>query len=96
MKYIKSIILFFFASLSSVIAFAQGTEYALGAAMFSYFTAGFALLFIAVFAFSFIIKTIVQQKAPQRTTKQIVYSSLRLAFIIAVVLILGIYLFLTN
>ncbi|MES2478969.1 MAG: hypothetical protein V4561_07775 [Bacteroidota bacterium] len=75
---------------------AQGTEKAIGAAMFSYFTAGFALLFFAAFAFSFVIKTIINQKSPKWSGKQILYSSLRIGLITAVALIILIYLFLRS
>lgn len=75
---------------------AQGTEKAIGAATFSYFTAGFALLFFAAFAFSFVIKTIINQKSPKWSGKQVLYSSLRIGLITAVALIILIYLFLRS
>jgi hypothetical protein len=76
-------------------AFAQGTEAVLEAAMLSYFTGGFALLFIATFLFSFAIKTIINQKTKKNTSKEIVFSSLRIAFATALALIFVIYLFLS-
>lgn len=75
-------------------ALAQGTEQILGAAMLSYFAGGFALLFIAVFAFSYTIKSILNSRSQQWTNKQILKSSLRLALVIALIMIIGIYLFL--
>ncbi len=75
-------------------ALAQGTEQILEAAMLSYFAGGFALLFTAVFAFSFTIKSILNSRNHQWTNKQILKSSLRLALLIALVMIVGIYLFL--
>ena len=75
-------------------ALAQGTEQILGTAMLSYFAGGFALLFTAVFAFSYTIKSILNSRTQQWTNKQILKSSLRLAFLIALVLIVGVYLFL--
>ena len=63
---------------------------------FSYFSAGFIILFIAVFVFSYCFKTIVNQKNQNRSAKQILRSSLILAFVIALILILSIYLFLIS
>jgi hypothetical protein len=92
----KWLVMFAAASSCWNSAKAQGTEKAIGAAMFSYFTAGFALLFFAAFAFSFIIKTIINQKSPKWSRRQVLYSSLRIGLITAVVLIILIYLFLSS
>ena len=75
-------------------ALAQGTEAVLGTAMLSYFAGGFALLFTAVFAFSYTIKSILNSRSQQWTNKQILKSSLQLALVIGFVMIVGIYLFL--
>jgi hypothetical protein len=73
---------------------AQGTEQILQAALLSYFAGGFALLFTAVFAFSYTIKSILNSRSQQWTNKQILKSSLRWALIIALIMVVGIYLFL--
>lgn len=75
-------------------ALAQGTEPILGTAMLSYFAGGFALLFTAVFAFSYTIKSILNSRSQQWTNKQILKSSLRLALLVALVMVVGIYFFL--
>ena len=75
-------------------ALAQGTEQIMQAALISYFAGGFALLFCAVFAFSYTIKSILNSRSQQWTNKQILKSSLLWALIIALVLVVGIYLFL--
>ena len=75
-------------------ALAQGTEQTMQAALLSYFAGGFALLFTAVFAFSYTIKSILNSRTQQWTNKQILKSSLRWALIMALTLVVGIYLFL--
>jgi hypothetical protein len=75
-------------------ALAQGTEHTMQAALISYFAGGFALLFCAVFAFSYTIKSIINSRSQQWTNKQILKSSLRWALIIALIMVVGIYLFL--
>jgi NADH:ubiquinone oxidoreductase subunit 5 (subunit L)/multisubunit Na+/H+ antiporter MnhA subunit len=84
----------FAAAKAGLRALAQGTEHTMQAALISYFAGGFALLFCAVFAFSYTIKSILNSKSQQWTNKQILKSSLRWALIIALILVVGIYLIL--
>ena len=62
----------------------------------SYFTAGFAILFTAVFLFSYCFKTIINQKQQHQSSKQILRSSIFLALAVALGLIIVLYLFLNS
>lgn len=77
-------------------AYAQGSDKTDLSAKFSYFTAGFALLFFAVFLFTFCFKTLRNQKTQEKSSKQIAWSSLRIALLSALLLIIGIYVFLNS
>lgn len=84
------------ASSVATMALAQETEKSILPAKFSYFTGGFALLFIAVFLFSFCFKMVRNLKTRKESIKQMMNHSLRLAFIIALLMIIVLYFFLSN
>lgn len=84
------------ASFVTTAASAQDAERTTIPPKFSYFTGGFALLFFAVFLFAFCFKMVRNLKTQKESGKQMMYSSLRLAFITALLLIIGIYFFLSN
>lgn len=84
------------ASFVTTVASAQDAERTTLPPKFSYFTGGFALLFFAVFLFSFCFKMVRNLKTQKDTGKQMVLSSLKTAFLAALILIIGIYIYLNS
>lgn len=89
---------FFIILASSIVtvAHAQDAENTSIPPKFSYFTGGFALLFFAVFLFSFCFKMVRNLKTQKDTGKQMILSSLKTAFLAALILIIGIYIYLNS
>lgn len=77
-------------------AIAQGNEKALNSSYLSYFTAGFGLIFVAIFAFTFIFRLVANQRHKNKSTKQLFNASLRLALILSLVIIIALFMFLNS
>lgn len=95
MKYRLPFFIILASSLVTV-AHAQDVERTTIPPKFSYFTGGFALLFFAVFLFSFSFKMVRNLKTQSDTGKQILISSIKTAFLAALTLIIGIYIYLNS
>lgn len=84
------------ANFVTTVASAKDADSTIIPPKFSYFTGGFALLFFAVFLFSFCFKMIRNLKTQKDTGKQMLISSLKTAFLAALILIIGIYIYLNS